>query len=161
MPFKLHSPSAPSSQLIFHSIIRSHPEDIPYSNFMHLFHCTFGELCFMSVNKSFQENLCTRQENVTRKRTGAHKDFCVSLPSVQQVPFTYISSPCPVSLRNLVSRVPELRGAHCTLHGSPSRESGTRVLAARGHTPGKWERNPQLIHSTSPHSIPTLESVRL
>ena len=47
-----------------------------------------------------------------------------------------------------MSRVPELRGAHCTLHGSPSRESGTRVLAARGHTPGKWGRNPQLIHST-------------
>ena len=56
-----------------------------------------------------------------------------------------------------MSRVPELRGAHCTLHGSPSRESGTRVLAARGHTPGKWERNPQLIHSTGPHSISNLE----
>ena len=68
--------------------------------------------------------------------------------SIRPTSALYISSPCPVSLRSLVSRVPELRGAHCTLHGSPSRESGTRVLAARGHTPGKWGRNPQLIHST-------------
>ena len=155
MPFKLHSPSAPSSQLIFHSIIRSHPEDIPSSISMHLFHCTFGELCFMSVNKSFQENLCARQENVTRKRTGAHKDFCVSLPSFQQVPFTYqVLVRCPCGASCPVS-------PNYGLHGPQSRESGTRVLAARGHTPGKWERNPQLIHSTSPHSIPTLESVNL
>ena len=50
-----------------------------------------------------------------------------------------------------MSRVPELRAR------PPSREWGTRVVGAGGQAPGKWERNPQLIHSTGPHSISNLE----
>ena len=110
MPFKLHSSCAPSSQLISHYIL-----------FLHTY---LGGEFFMSAKISFQEmrpqkpsllfkvlhsnaNEPSKYCHIARGVHCSQRLLCFS--SILSTSALYISNPCPVSLRSLVSRVPELR----------------------------------------------------
>ena len=74
------------------------------------------------------------------------------------------SKKCPLHIKSLSGVPEEPRGVPCPrITGTAPRVvmRGHESLLPEGIHQRKWERNPQLIHSTSPHSISTLESVQL
>ena len=74
------------------------------------------------------------------------------------------SKKCPLHIKSLSGVPEEPRGVPCPrITGTAPRVvmRGHESLLPEGIHQRKWERNPQLIHSTSPHSISTLAETKI